>query len=121
MRIREIVNLAELVDLSDLAAERLFQANLDVSLLVIIWIVGYYDPKRILSKLISLDDVAALCGFKSTPHFSKCYRDHFGYLLEWNEKSILSQSQRISVNTEDSLANPNLLVLSQFLDQLTMI
>ena len=56
---------------------------------------------------LSTVDVAALCGFKSTPHFSKCYRDHFGVSPRMERKKYLRSISKISVSTEDSLASPN--------------
>jgi len=32
----------------------------------------------LLQTNMSIVDVAFACGFVSAPHFSKCYRDHFG-------------------------------------------
>ncbi len=81
-------NLEEPIDLDDLAAyvqvsrrqlERMFQRYL------------YCTPSRYYLKLrltrarqllmqtpISIVELAVICGFVSTPHFSKCYRDFFG-------------------------------------------
>jgi transcriptional regulator GlxA family with amidase domain len=33
----------------------------------------------LLQTAMSIMDVTAACGFQSTPHFSKCYRNHFGH------------------------------------------
>ena len=104
----EIVNLAELVDLSRRQLERLFKANLDVSP------ARYYMDRRLLRSRellkqtnLSTVDVAALCGFKSTPHFSKCYRDHFGVSPRMERKNYHGPISKMSVNTEDGLASPN--------------
>ena len=81
-------NLEEPIDLDELAAyvhvsrrqlERMFQKHL------------YCTPSRYYLKLrltrarqllmqtpISIVELAVICGFVSTPHFSKCYRDFFG-------------------------------------------
>ncbi|KRP67586.1 GlxA family transcriptional regulator [Pseudomonas orientalis] len=81
-------NLEEPIDLDQLAVyvqvsrrqlERMFQRYL------------YCTPSRYYLKLrltrarqllmqtpISMVELAAICGFVSTPHFSKCYRDFFG-------------------------------------------
>ena len=102
----EIVNLAELVDLSRRQLERLFKANLDVSP------ARYYMDRRLLRSRellkqtnLSTVDIAALCGFKSTPHFSKCYRDHFGVSPRMERKKYPRSISKISVNTEDILAS----------------
>ncbi len=81
-------NLEEPIELDELAAyvqvsrrqlERMFQRYL------------YCTPSRYYLKLrltrarqllmqtpISMVELAVICGFVSTPHFSKCYRDFFG-------------------------------------------
>ena len=42
-------------------------------------------------------EVASLCGFKSTPHFSKCYRDRFGVSprVQRNETDDFSRSDKV--------------------------
>ena len=39
---------------------------------------------------MSIIEVAAVCGFVSTPHFSKCYREYFG---------IPPRDERVGSNT----------------------
>ncbi|QTF93648.1 GlxA family transcriptional regulator [Halomonas sp. BM-2019] len=72
-------DLAAYVDLSRRQLERLFQKNLRCSP------SRYYLKLRLtrarqLLKQTSLPiiEVASACGFVSTPHFSKCYREFFG-------------------------------------------
>jgi transcriptional regulator GlxA family with amidase domain len=71
--------LAGLLNISRRQLERLFKSNLDCSP------SRYYlrlrlDRARQLLKQTSLPiiEVASLCGFVSTPHFSKCYRTYLG-------------------------------------------
>ncbi len=104
----EIVNLAELVDLSRRQLERLFKANLEVSP------ARYYMNRRLLRSRellkqtnLSTVDIAALCGFKSTPHFSKCYRDHFGVSPRTERKRHPSKPSEASIDVEDILTIPS--------------
>jgi transcriptional regulator GlxA family with amidase domain len=73
-------DLAAYVHISRRQLERLFQKNLHCSP------SRYYLRLRLsrarqLLKQTSLPiiEVASACGFVSTPHFSKCYREHFGF------------------------------------------
>ncbi len=104
----EIVNLAELVDLSRRQLERLFKANLEVSP------ARYYMNRRLLRSRellkqtnLSTVDIAALCGFKSTPHFSKCYRDHFGVSPRMERNRHPSAPSQASIDVEDILTIPS--------------
>jgi transcriptional regulator GlxA family with amidase domain len=71
--------LAGHVQLSRRQLERLFRKHLDCVP------TRYYLELRLsrarqllLQTNMSIVDVAFACGFVSAPHFSKCYRDHFG-------------------------------------------
>ncbi|PWB33738.1 hypothetical protein DCO48_08755 [Pseudomonas sp. SDI] len=81
-------NLEEPLDLDELVLqvavprcqlERLFQKYLQCS-------PSHYHLKLRLTRArqllketsMSIVELAAVCGFVSTPHFSKCYREHFG-------------------------------------------
>ena len=104
----EIVNLAELVDLSRRQLERLFKANLETSP------ARYYMNRRLLRSRellkqtnLSTVDISALCGFKSTPHFSKCYRDHFGVSPRMERSNHPSGSCKVSIHVDDILTTPN--------------
>ncbi|WP_259745074.1 AraC family transcriptional regulator, partial [Pseudomonas protegens] len=44
---------------------------------------------------MSIIEVASVCGFVSTPHFSKCYREYFG---------IPPRDERIGSNTTQQVA-----------------
>lgn len=75
----EMDDLAVFVGLSRRQLERLFQKYLDCSP------SKYYLKLRLLrarqllmQNTMPIVEVAAACGFVSTPHFSKCYREHMG-------------------------------------------
>lgn len=75
----EMDELAHYVDLSRRQMERLFQKFLDCSP------SRYYLKLRLLrarqllkQTSMSIIDIADACGFVSSPHFSKCYREQMG-------------------------------------------
>ena len=65
-------------------------AGLEVAKRLLAWYVGqvptkYYLDMRLrrarellLQTAMSIMEIAVACGFQSPPHFSKCYRGHFG-------------------------------------------
>ncbi|WP_108448187.1 GlxA family transcriptional regulator [Halomonas sp. BN3-1] len=92
-RLQEIValmenNLEEPIDLDELARyvslsrrqlERLFQRNLHCSPSRYYMRLRLNRARQLLKQTsMSIIDIAAACGFVSTPHFSKCYRECFG-------------------------------------------
>jgi transcriptional regulator GlxA family with amidase domain len=44
----------------------------------------------LLQTAMPIMDITAACGFQSTPHFSKCYRNHFGHLPSAERKLSLT-------------------------------
>jgi AraC family transcriptional regulator, glycine betaine-responsive activator len=46
----------------------------------------------LLQTAMPIMDITAACGFQSTPHFSKCYRNHFGHPPSAERKLILTSS-----------------------------
>ncbi|MCV6612236.1 MAG: helix-turn-helix domain-containing protein, partial [Amphritea sp.] len=75
----EMDELASYVGLSRRQLERLFQKYLECSP------SKYYLRLRLLrarqllkQSTMPIIDIAAACGFVSTPHFSKCYREQMG-------------------------------------------
>jgi transcriptional regulator GlxA family with amidase domain len=92
-RLLEIValmeaNLEEPISLDELAGyvnvsrrqlERLFQKNLHCSPSRYYLKLRLTRARQLLKQTpLSIIEVASACGFVSTPHFSKCYREYFG-------------------------------------------
>lgn len=92
-KLQEIValmeaNLEEPIDLDELAGyvdvsrrqlERLFQKYLHCSPSRYYLKLRLIRARQLLKQTpMSIIEVAAVCGFVSTPHFSKCYREYFG-------------------------------------------
>lgn len=92
-KLQEIValmeaNLEEPIDLDELACyvdvsrrqlERLFQKYLHCSPSRYYLKLRLIRARQLLKQTtLSIIEVAAVCGFVSTPHFSKCYREYFG-------------------------------------------
>ena len=81
--------LARAVGLSPRQLERLFRKHLDRSP------TRYYLGLRLdrarfllLQTSLSILDVALTCGFVSASHFSKCYREHFGWTPSDERRSL---------------------------------
>lgn len=92
-KLQEIValmeaNLEEPIDLDELACyvnvsrrqlERLFQKYVHCSPSRYYLKLRLIRARQLLKQTaMSIIEVAAVCGFVSTPHFSKCYREYFG-------------------------------------------
>jgi len=92
-KLQEIValmeaNLEEPIDLDELAQyvkvsrrqlERLFQKYLHCSPSRYYLKLRLIRARQLLKQTpMSIIEVASVCGFVSTPHFSKCYREYFG-------------------------------------------
>ena len=104
-KLQEIValmeaNLEEPIDLDELAVyvtvsrrqlERLFQKYLHCSPSRYYLKLRLVRARQLLKQTpMSIIEVAAVCGFVSTPHFSKCYREYFG---------IPPRDERVGSNT----------------------
>jgi len=92
--------LAGLLSISRRQLERLFKGNLDCSPSRYYLRLRLYRARQLLKQTsLSIIEVASLCGFVSTPHFSKCYRTHLG---------ITPREERAGVGTgvDDSGAQP---------------
>jgi len=71
--------LARHIGLSRRQLERLFQKYLNcVPTRYYLELRLHRARQLLLQTSMSIVDVAFACGFVSAPHFSKCYRDHFG-------------------------------------------
>jgi transcriptional regulator GlxA family with amidase domain len=75
----ELDHLAQYVDLSRRQLERMFQKYLHCSPSRYYLRLRLIRARQLLKQTpISIVELALLCGFVSTPHFSKCYREYFG-------------------------------------------
>lgn len=107
-KLQEIValmesNTEELIDLDELAEyvsvsrrqlERLFQKYLGCSPSRYYLRLRLIRARQLLKQThISIVEVASVVGFVSTPHFTKCYRECFGYPPR-NER-IISDNKRV--------------------------
>ncbi|WP_148253564.1 choline metabolism transcriptional regulator GbdR [Aidingimonas lacisalsi] len=71
--------LAHYVDVSRRQLERLFQKYLHCSPSRYYLKLRLTRARQLLKQTpMSIIEVASACGFVSTPHFSKCYREYFG-------------------------------------------
>ena len=80
--LEEPIDLDELscfVDISRRQLERLFQKYLHCSPSRYYLKLRLIRARQLLKQTsMSIIEVASVCGFVSTPHFSKCYREYFG-------------------------------------------
>ncbi|MBN0987861.1 GlxA family transcriptional regulator [Amphritea pacifica] len=75
----EMDELAHYVNLSRRQMERLFQKYLDCSPSRYYLRLRLLRARQLLKQTsMSIIDIAAACGFVSSPHFSKCYREQMG-------------------------------------------
>ena len=75
----ELDHLAAYVDLSRRQLERLFQKYLNCSPSRYYLKLRLIRARQLLKQTsLSIVELTHVCGFVSTPHFSKCYREHFG-------------------------------------------
>jgi transcriptional regulator GlxA family with amidase domain len=75
----ELDNLAEYVALSRRQLERLFQKYLHCTPSRYYLRLRLVRARQLLKQTsMSIIELAYVCGFVSTPHFSKCYREYFG-------------------------------------------
>lgn len=71
--------LADYVNVSRRQLERLFQKSLHCSPSRYYLKLRLTRARQLLKQTaMSIIEVASACGFVSTPHFSKCYREYFG-------------------------------------------
>ncbi|MCG7586604.1 GlxA family transcriptional regulator [Photobacterium sp. OFAV2-7] len=84
--------LAGFVDLSRRQLERLFQKHLQCSPSRYYLQLRLSRARQLLKQTnLSVIEVSVACGFVSTPHFSKCYRDCFGIPPRHERQGISSQ------------------------------
>ena len=71
--------LSKMLDISRRQLERLFKNNLNCPPSRYYLRVRLFRARQLLKQTtLPIIDIASLCGFVSTPHFSKCYRTHLG-------------------------------------------
>jgi transcriptional regulator GlxA family with amidase domain len=105
-KLQEIValmeaNLEEPIDLDELAnyvslsrrqLERLFQKYLHSSPSRYYLKLRLIRARQLLKQTpISIVELSVVCGFVSTPHFSKCYREYFG--IPPSDERLATQTQ----------------------------
>jgi transcriptional regulator GlxA family with amidase domain len=72
-------DMAKLLEISRRQLERLFKANLDSSPSRYYLRIRLYRARQLLKQTsLPVIEIASICGFVSTPHFSKCYRTYLG-------------------------------------------
>ncbi|MGF1717365.1 GlxA family transcriptional regulator [Photobacterium chitinilyticum] len=102
--------LAGFVDLSRRQLERLFQKHLQCSPSRYYLQLRLSRAKQLLTQTnLSIIEVSVACGFVSTPHFSKCYRDCFGIPPRHERQGISSQP----IATEHPLSTEQQIVTEQ--------
>ncbi|AQT95138.1 GlxA family transcriptional regulator [Pseudomonas azotoformans] len=120
-KLQEIValmeaNLEEPINLDELAAyvtlsrrqlERMFQKYLHCSPSRYYLRLRLIRARQLLKQTpISIVELAVLCGFVSTPHFSKCYREYFG-VPPSDERSVTDSERSIVLKpVMHALPNP---------------
>jgi transcriptional regulator GlxA family with amidase domain len=89
----ELDELANYVGLSRRQLERLFQKYLHSSPSRYYLKLRLIRARQLLKQTpISIVELSVVCGFVSTPHFSKCYRECFG--IPPSEERSVTQTQR---------------------------
>ncbi len=98
--------LAGLLSISRRQLERLFKSNLDCSPSRYYLRLRLFRARQLLKQTsLSIIEVASLCGFVSTPHFSKCYRTHLG-ITPREERADLGGSNRPPGSDIDPVKDP---------------
>jgi len=90
----ELDELAGYVGLSRRQLERLFQKYLQCSPSRYYMKLRLFRARQLLKQTsMSIIEIALACGFVSTPHFSKCYREHIGIPPREERRGIRSQER----------------------------
>jgi len=109
--IEETLSLDELssyVNLSRRQLERLFQKHLDCSPHRYYIQIRLGKSRQLLKQTsMSITEIALACGFISTPHFSKCYRNSFS-IVPRDERIILAPNKQFAACKESSLGSVKL-------------
>lgn len=101
-------NIEESLDLDELAGyvglsrrqlERLFQKYLHCSPSRYYLKLRLFRARQLLKQTsMSIIEIALACGFVSTPHFSKCYREHLGVPPREERRGVNSQGSGKTVS-----------------------
>lgn len=100
--------LANFVDLSRRQLERLFQKYLHCSPHRYYLQLRLTRARQLLKQTsMSIIEVAIACGFVSTPHFSKCYRNSFS-IPPRDERNVMATNLHSVASKESSLGSVTL-------------
>lgn len=99
-----IDELANLVELSRRQLERLFQRHIQCSPSRYYLHLRLSRARQLLNQTnLSIIEISIACGFVSTPHFSKCYRDYFG-IPPREERLGLRKAEEVAVIADPVIA-----------------
>lgn len=85
--------LANLLKISRRQLERLFKKNLDCSPSRYYLRLRLSRARQLLKQTsLTVIEIASMCGFVSTPHFSKCYRSHLGVMPKEERLAAVSEA-----------------------------
>jgi transcriptional regulator GlxA family with amidase domain len=104
----ELDKLAEYVGLSRRQLERLFQKYLRCTPSRYYLRLRLVRARQLLKQTsLSIIELAYVCGFVSTPHFSKCYREYFGVPpSDERSSSEMSRIPAMLATTQHSSTRP---------------
>ncbi|WP_324732753.1 choline metabolism transcriptional regulator GbdR [Pseudomonas paeninsulae] len=104
----DLDGLASYVDVSRRQLERLFQKYLHCSPSRYYLKLRLIRARQLLKQTsMSIIEVASVCGFVSTPHFSKCYREYFSIPPRDERSGQNMVSMRALVPLPESLLRPS--------------
>ncbi|WP_444438822.1 GlxA family transcriptional regulator [Pseudomonas sp. A6] len=110
----DLDQLAVYVDVSRRQLERLFQKHLHCSPSRYYLKLRLTRARQLLRQTsVPIIEVASICGFVSTPHFSKCYREYFGCAPR-DERMLPVESVvgRIPVAEDSVCSSPSIALFS---------
>ena len=95
-----LVDLAQLLSVSRRQMERLFKNNLGCSPSRYYLLLRLYRARRLLKQTsLSVVEIVSLCGFATTPHFSKCYRTHLGISPSEERSGVSGRSHAVAASS----------------------
>lgn len=103
----ELNDLAQYVNLSRRQLERLFQKYLHCSPSKYYMNLRLFRARQLLKQTsMSIIEIASACGFVSTPHFSKCYREHIGIPPRQERRGIQADQDSSTIAREKVACAP---------------